>query len=254
MIAKRLVTGIKAAITIGIIWVVISHVDLAPVAARLRHIGALDIVVAILPFAAQQVLWAERWRAICGRLGVELRFVPALQIVTIGMFFNQTLPSAVGGDAMRVWLLVRERVTFGKALSTVLCDRVLALVVLVGLSAATLPLFYGHVGDPHARYGLTAFVAIGAAGFAVFLAFGTQIAHLLRRWKLSRPFGELAHDFHLLFTTPTVTLSLTTWSLAIHVLTVGSAWVIARGLAVDASLREFLVVMPPGLRITMLPV
>ncbi len=254
MIPKKWAAGIKAAITVAIIWLVISHVDLAPVAARLRHIEPFGIVIAMVPFVAQQVLWAERWRVVCGRLGVDLRFMPALQIVTIGMFFNQTLPSSVGGDAMRVWLLVRDRVSFGKALSTVLCDRVLALVVLVALSAATLPLFYEHIGDPHARYGVTAFVAIGTAGFAVFLAFGTQIAHLLGRWKVSRPFGGLARDFHLLFTNPTVTISLIAWSLAIHILTIVSAWVIARVLGIDASLFDCLVVIPPVLLVTMLPV
>lgn len=60
------------------------------------------------------------------------------------MFFNQTLSSTVGGDAMRVWLLARNRCTFGKAVSSVPCDRVLALIVPTALSAAALPLFYDH--------------------------------------------------------------------------------------------------------------
>jgi glycosyltransferase 2 family protein len=254
VIPKKFATAAKAAITAGIIWVVLSHVDLAPVAARLRRLGPLEVALAILPFALQMVLAAERWRVICDRLGVALRFVPALQIVTIGTFFNQTLPSAVGGDAMRVWLLVRDRVTFGKAVNTVLCDRVFALVVLIGLSTATLPLFYRHVADPSARYGVTAFIAIGLAGVAVFLVFGTQIAHLLRRWKFSRPFGELAHDFHRLFTAPAVTASLATWSLTIHLLTVLAAWVLARVLAIDASLLDCLIVIPPVVLVMMLPV
>jgi len=183
-----------------------------------------------------------------------LRFVPALQIVTIGMFFNQTLPSAIGGDAMRVWLLMRDRVTFGRAINTVLCDRVFALVVLIGLSAATLPLFYWDVADAHARYGVTAFIAIGLGGFAVFIVFGMQIAHLLRRWKLSQPFGDLAHDFHRLFTAPSVTVSLTVWSLAIHLLTVVAAWVIATVLSIETGLLDCLIMIPPVVMISMLPI
>lgn len=254
MIRKRITTAVKAAITAFIIWLVLSHVELAPVAARLERLGPLQIVIGLLPFIAQLVFAAERWRVICNRLNVALRFGSALQIVTIGTFFNQTLPSAVGGDAVRVWLLVRDRVGFGKAVNTVLCDRVFALVILIGLSAATLPLFYQHIGDANARYGVTAFVIAGLVGVVVFLASGQQIAHLLRRWKFSRPFGELAGDFHRLFTAPRITLWLGTWSLAIHLLTIVAAWTIARLLGIAANFIDCLIVIPPVILITMLPI
>jgi hypothetical protein len=254
VINKKFATVAKAATTAIIIWLLFSHIDLAPVASRLLHLSLFGIVLGLLPSVIQVVLAAERWRIVCNRLRVGLRFLPALQIVAIGTFFNQTLPSAVGGDAVRVWLLVRDRVPFGKAVNTVLCDRVFALVVLIALSAATLPLFYRDVSDAHARYGVTTFVAVGLAGFVVFLAFGMQIARLLRRWKLSQPFGELAHDFHLLFTAPTVTAGLAVWSLSIHLLTIVSAWVIARILAIDASLLDCLIMIPPVVLVSMLPV
>lgn len=254
MIPKKFATPIKAAITIIIIWLVLSHVEFAPVASRLSRLGPLSIMIAILPFIVQLVLGAERWRVVCGRLGIALRYISSLQIVTIGTFFNQTLPSAVGGDAMRVWLLLRDGTSFGKAVNSVLCDRVLALVVLIGLSTATLPLFYQYVANANARYGIAAFVAIGIAAFAVFLIFGTQIARLLRRWKLSSPFGELAHDFHRLFTAPAVTVSLVIWSLSIHLLTIVAAWVIARGLSIDANFLDCLIMIPPIMLVTMLPI
>lgn len=251
---KKLSTAAKVAITGVIIWLVLSHVEFAPVAARLKRLGPLQIIIGLLPFVAQLIFASERWRIVCGRLGVTLRFGWALQIVTIGTFFNQTLPSAVGGDAMRVWLLVRDRIGFGKAVNTVLCDRVLALVVLIVVSALTLPLFYRHISEPSARYGVTAFIVIGLLAFAVFLAVGQQIAHLLRRWKFSRPFGELAHDFHRLFTAPSVTIWLLIWSLAIHLLTIIAAWTIAELLAVQVNLVDCLIVIPPIVLITMLPI
>lgn len=247
-------TAAKAAITIFIIWLVLSHVELGPVAARLRRLGPLQIIIGLLPFAVQLALGAERWRGICARLGVALRFSAALQITTIGTFFNQTLPSAVGGDAMRVWLLTRDRVGFGKAVNTVLCDRVFALVILIGLSTVTLPLFYQHVGDPHAQYGVTAFIIAGLVGTVAFLVLGQQIAHLLRRWKFSRPFGELAGDFHRLFTSPRTTLWLGTWSLAIHLLTITAVWTIARLLGIAVNLTDCLIIIPPVVLIMMLPI
>lgn len=254
MLRKKLVTAAKSAITVAIVWLVLRDVDLAPVALRLLRLQPLQILVGLAPFVAQLGLGAERWRLVCGRLGVVLRFGAALQIVVIGTFFNQTLPSAVGGDAMRVWLLVRDRIGLAKAMNTVLCDRVLALVVLTALSAATLPLFYERVSDPHARYGVTAFIGLGLSSFVVFLLLGNRLAKLLALWRYSRPFGDLARDFHRLFTAPAITPALIGWSLAIHLLTVAAAWVIAQILGVDVSLMDCLIIIPPVILITMLPI
>lgn len=254
MIPKKVATVAKAAITLAIIWLLLRQVDLAPVGSHLARLGPLQIVLGLVPFAVQLVFGAERWRIVCSRLAVSLRFTVALQIVFIGTFFNQTLPSAVGGDAMRIWLLVRDRVALGKAVSTVLCDRVLALVVLLALSAATLPLFYRQVADPHARYGVTIVLALGLTGFAVFLLLGPQLAAWLRLWKISRPLGELADDFHHLFTAPSVAIVLATWSLTIHLLTVMAVWLIAELLGIGVSLFDCLIVVPPVVLITMLPV
>lgn len=254
MIRKRLSTVAKAAISLLIIWFLLSRVDLAPVGARLARLGPLKILLGLFPLVTQLVIAAERWRLVCRQLGVTLRFLTGLQIVAIGAFFNQTLPSAVGGDAMRVWLLARERVGLGKAVNTVLCDRVLALVVLIGLTATTLPLFYEHVESPAARVAVTIFALTGLAGFAVFLVAGPWVARLLQRWTVSRPFGELAIDFHRLFSASIATVTLIGWSLAIHLLTILSAWLIARLLAVDVNLLDCLIVMPPIVLITMLPI
>ncbi len=254
MIHKRLATVAKAAISLLIIWFLLSRIDLAPVATRLSRLGPIQILLGLVPLIVQLALAAERWRLVCGRLGVTLRFSSAFQIVTIGMFFNQTLPSSVGGDAMRIWLLGRTHTAWGRAVSTVLCDRVLGLVVLIGLTVATLPLFYEYIHQDAAQIAITVVALGGAAGFAIFLVAGEWLARLLRRWKFSRPLGDLAFDFRRLFAISGATAVLVLWSLIIHLLTVVAAWLIARLLGIEAGLRDCLIVMPPVVLVMMLPV
>ena len=50
-----------------------------------------------------------RWRLILGALDVRLGFVDAWSITWIGTFVNQTLPSKVADDVMRVWRVLRRR-------------------------------------------------------------------------------------------------------------------------------------------------
>ena len=48
----------------------------------------------------------------------------------IAGFFNQTLPSTVGGDAVRIWLLGRDQGGWRIATYSVLIDRMVGVLVL----------------------------------------------------------------------------------------------------------------------------
>lgn len=46
---------------------------------------------------------AWRWQSIIQASGATLKYRTAIGITLVGWFFNQVLPSSVGGDAFRVW-------------------------------------------------------------------------------------------------------------------------------------------------------
>ena len=93
-----------------------------------------------------------------------------MRLTLIGQFFNQTLPSAIGGDAVRAWLASREGVPLGKAISGVFADRLVALLLLVAIVGATLPAFYARVPDPGLRTASIVLVAATAIGVAALIA------------------------------------------------------------------------------------
>ena len=77
------------------------------------------------------VLHTLRWMAVINANGHRLTFKTALRFVLIGHFFNQALPSSVGGDAMRVWCAYRAGLVFSTAAKTVIIDRLFTLVSLL---------------------------------------------------------------------------------------------------------------------------
>jgi uncharacterized protein (TIRG00374 family) len=170
------------------------------------------------------------------------------------MFFNQTLPSSVGGDAVRVWLVSREGAPLGKAFNVVLCDRVLALVVLIAIIGASLPAIYGRIDDATTRGTLAILVALGATGLLGFLALGERLAYLLRRWKVTRPLGNLATDFHRLFVSPVQLAMLLTLSTVVHLLTVLVVTLLAWALELPITFVDSLIVMPTVLLLLTLPI
>lgn len=254
MSRKWLAIAAKAAMSVLLIWFLISRVDIAQVAARARTLDAGEALLCFAILAVQTGLITVRWWMVARATDTALRLAAAARILLIGMFFNQTLPSSVGGDAVRVWLVSREGAPLGKAFNVVLCDRVLAVVVLIGVIGASLPAIYSRVSDEATRSALGMLVAIGATGLAVFFLLGEQLAELLRRWKMTRPFGNLASDFRQLFTRPFPLAVLVALSAAIHLLSVVVVMLLGWALELPITFFDSLIVVPTVILLTTLPV
>jgi uncharacterized membrane protein YbhN (UPF0104 family) len=195
-----------------------------------------------------------RWWLVARVTETGLTFLAALRILLIGIFFNQTLPSSVGGDAIRVWLVTREGASLGKAVNVVLCDRVLGLVILVGLIGVSLPAMYSRIDDAATRTILTGLVAAGAVALLILLAFGKPLAIVLRRWRYTRPFGDLATDFRRLFVQPGAVAVLVGSSILVHLLNISGLLLLAWGIDMHVGFIDCLVVVPTVLLVTTLPI
>lgn len=122
-----------------------SSLALLLLVARLaRPARALHILARTPPelFAAacgllllQALVLAWRWRIVAARTGYRLSPRAAVSMTFVGLFFNQALPSAIGGDAVRAWLLCRRGTPFAAALNGVILDRAVGVLTLVLLCA-----------------------------------------------------------------------------------------------------------------------
>lgn len=254
MSRKWLGVAAKAAISILLIWYLLDRVDLGKVYERVRQLDMLDAAVCLAVLVVQIGMVNARWWLVGRVVDAVLGFWKALEILVIGMFFNQTLPSSVGGDAVRIWLVSRQRIPIGKAVNVVLCDRVLGLVFLVVVIGMSLPALYTRIGDATTRSALTGIVIGGAVGLALFLVLGDHLAALLRRWRFSRPFGNLAADFRRLFTHTRAMVPLAALSIAVHLLTVSTMTFLAWGIDLHLSFIDCLVVIPTIILVTTIPI
>lgn len=147
MTTKRsLIFAAKGLVTAGLVYWVLQGVEpdaLLPQFDRAQP--ALLIAAAVLVFAQNGPAVTWRWERI---LSVIDRAVPRWSLfgpVIVSLFFNQVLPSTIGGDGMRVWLLRGRGRPLGLALRSVVIDRVvgffsqllLALPGVLYLAAAT---------------------------------------------------------------------------------------------------------------------
>jgi len=71
-----------------------------------------------------------RWREISEECGAPLGLRQAMRFNLIGTFFNQTLPSSIGGDAVRLWLVARGGAGWRAATYSIFVDRAIGLIAL----------------------------------------------------------------------------------------------------------------------------
>src|SRR5205085_3600075 len=116
--------------------------------------------------------------------GAPLATRQAMRFNVIGTFFNQTLPSSIGGDAVRLWLVARGGAGWRAATYSIFVDRAIGLIALAVLILVTLPWSYRLISDPAGR---SALLLVDSMALAVGLGF-LMLGRLRWPW-LKRSWG-----------------------------------------------------------------
>ncbi len=251
---RRLVSFLfKAAISALLLYLCLRRVDLGGIAQRL---GALDlrwIAFALVTLSVQLALNALRWREIVAICGAKLTLPTALRFTFIGQFFSQVLPSTVGGDGARIWLLARDGAGWPTSIYSVLIDRVVGVAVLAALVAVCLPWTLQLIRDPLAQAGLV-LIGIGALfATAVFLALGIPKLRLMERWWITRHLATASRLAWKLCRSATG-LRVAAIAFAVHLLTVLAAWGLARAVHASIDPVQILFVVLPVVLLSTIPV
>ena len=93
--------------------------------------------LAVLANLIQVFVGAMRWEEISALCGAPLGLMQGFRYNMIGTFFNQTLPSTIGGDAMRLWLVKHTGAGWRAATYSVLVERAVGLIALALLALLT---------------------------------------------------------------------------------------------------------------------
>ena len=249
-----LLIAVKAAVSIGLLYLALARTDFSAVGERLSRLNVAWCLLALASLGVQLILVSIRWRRIAANCEAELPLSRAFQLNLVATFFNQVLPSTVGGDAVRIWLLARDGAGWSKATHSVLLDRFIGVLALAVLVVLCLPWAFGLIHDPVARAVL---VLIGcgsvAAGLA-FIALGSRNWAWMQSFWPTRHIAQLATTALRLFKSASSVALLMGVSLTTHVLTAATAWCVARAVTVPFEFMHALLLVPPVVLISTVPI
>ncbi len=244
----------KVAVSLGLLYLALGRVDLGTLAERLQQIEIGWLLAAIALLGLQVFMIALRWHAIIRQCGASIPISRVFRYALIGGFFNQTLPSTVGGDAARVWLVARDGAGWSKATYSVLIDRVVGLLILALIVVVCTPWSFELIRSPLGRAALVA-IGLGCiAGPAVFIALGYWRWKFFERLWLTRHLAAAAAIAKDIFTSRQTGGLVAGLSLVVHALTIVVAWLAARSVAAPFEIVHSLLLLPPVLLIATVPI
>jgi uncharacterized membrane protein YbhN (UPF0104 family) len=242
----------KATVSATLLYFAVARLNFAAVEQRLARLDLGWLAAAFAVGLLQTALVAIRWRRIAQVCGAMMPPAQAIRFTFIAAFFNQVLPSTVGGDAVRIWLLARNGSGWTAAAYSVLLDRFIGVMMLALAVAGGLFWSLRLIEHPIGR-GMLLAVGLGSlAAGAAFLGLGhwrrlaafKLTAHLLRLAVLAR---------EVLFSAR-VAPAVVALSLLVHGLTAAIAWMLARAVAAPFDFGLAVLLVLPVMLIATVPI
>jgi glycosyltransferase 2 family protein len=155
----KLINLLKVIVTVALLAVVAFTVDLRQVWRVFATIRWTAILLALAIYQIGILVRAYRWQALLDGQDVHVPLRSLTYLYYVGTFFNSFLPSGFGGDFVKMYELARYGASGALAVSTVLVDRLMGLLVLFAMAIIALP-FSWHLVPRSIAFALLAIIAV----------------------------------------------------------------------------------------------
>ena len=208
------------------------------------NVGLWLAALGVLVFG--QILSARRWQLFAQELRFERRLSQYSAYYLIGMWFNLSLPTSVGGDVVRVWYLDGESGRKLAAFASVFLERLNGLLVLIGLAC------FGVLISP---IDLEWWVHACVWSVALGAVLGMISLPILQRFeKLPLQRRQQLRTVLDLLCIPRVVIWATLMSILVQLAGVVSLWCVGMALGLEVPFAYYCVLGPMVSLLTLLPI
>jgi glycosyltransferase 2 family protein len=249
-------TWARLVVTVGLLALVATQVDWSEAWDRVEEGSWGWFVAAAGFFALAQVFGAFRWHLFVVAAGIAARWPESGRAYAIGLFFNNFLPTSIGGDAARALVIGRSGARLARAFTSVVLDRTTSFLCLLAVSWIVLAADPGPV-----PYSLIASLALATvavtAAVGLLLLVGMRSRGRLISWapERVRSFGRDARGgLRLSLASPRLLAVATGLGLVFQVFAILSFWAVARSVGLDLSLSLMGVTASLVVLISLMPI
>jgi len=254
------ISALKAVVSLGLLALLLSRVDVSRLWSVARNASIVWLGAALLLYLAMVLSSAVRWGVLLRALHVRLPFSFLTQSFLVATFFNNFLPSNIGGDVVRITDTAPAAGSKTLATTVVLIDRGLGLLGLALMAATGASLMTRMALDPVGPRVLWAGFGVGAVVAAPALLMPDAVAKLLQplrifhqEWVDAR-IEKLTYALTRFKETPAALMLCFAGAVVVQAILVLFYVAIARSMSIPIGFAELAVIVPISFIVQMIPV
>jgi len=253
------ISAIKVAVSVGLLVLLFSRVDLSRLWSVARQASPAWLAAALLMYLGMVLASALRWGVLLRAQHVRLPFSFLTQSFLVATFFNNFLPSNIGGDVVRITDTAPAAGSKTLATTVVLIDRGLGLLGLALMAATGASLMrrmaVGPVGPGMlwAGFGLGAIVATPALLIPETATKLLQPLRIFHQEWVDERIAKLTYALTRFKETPTALAGCFAGAVLVQGILVLFYVAIARSMNIPIGFAELAVIVPVSFIVQMIP-
>ena len=254
------INALKAIVSVGLLYLLFQRVDVARLWSVARQASIGWLVLALGLYLAMVLASAIRWGALLHAQHVRLSYSFLTQSFLVATFFNNFLPSNIGGDVIRITDTAKAAGSKTLATTVVLIDRGIGLLGLALMAATGATLMHRMAVGPVGPAVLWAGFGIGAIIATPALLMPESVTRLLQplrvfhaQWVDER-ITKLTYALTRFKETPAALAVCFLGAIVVQGVLVLFYVAIARSMSIPIGFAELAVIVPISFIVQMVPV
>ena len=246
---------VRLLVTAAILIYLARSIDMAAAARAVLSVDPRCLTAVLALVAIDRLVMILRWVLLLRASGVAVSPSRAAAIFLTSSFVGSFLPAGVGGDAARAYGLSRVTASGSEALASVAVDRLLGVLALVAMGVVGLLAWSpAERGDWRTVAAVVVLVAVCLAAFWADRLARAIVPRHLHDGPLARQVLRVSDAVSRYRGRGSVLLHVMLWSIAVQLLRITQAYLLGLGLGIAVPFRYYLVFMPVGLLMLLLPI
>jgi uncharacterized protein (TIRG00374 family) len=252
---KRIIDLLKIVVTLGMAYWVFRAVEVEHLWDVLVNADWGWLLITLVLAFMGVVVRAKRWQILLDVFELDIPLLELVRMYFIGFFFNNLLPSGLGGDAVRMLELNKRTHRGSDTVTSVVVDRLMGLFGSVTLASLALIFSWRTVPIEIAVASVLVFLGIIFGGFVLL---NKSLYNLLRRIGLIRKITDIKFVNGIFTSFQTYNLKAIGRSflagIVLSLILIGMNVTIGLALGIDTSLAYYLVFVPLISLVLLLPI
>jgi glycosyltransferase 2 family protein len=257
---KNVIAGtLKALVTGVLFFLLFRKVDFQEFLQTVQNARIGIILAAFLVLWVGHYMCIFRWQMLMRPLMVVPSNLRLFGIYCIGLFFNLTFPTVVGGDVVKMYYAGKPSRKYAQSFAATFLDRdagMLAMMMIAACSTVMYPMEVPGVAVPLIVW--ASFAAFVAANVVIFTpSLHRMLTGLLNRLGMAhtaKRVDSISAAFQVMGRNSSVLAGSLAISILNQLLVMSVTWIMSEGLRLDVPLSRYFVIVPVVTLISMIPI